>query len=306
LCIHPGRYYIEKERKLSSFENGKKVLGGGHSQAVYSGMISIGQQAWIGIGGYVLIVVADDLQQSLLLNIVVAGLVAAIIAVPTAFLLFRLRGSYFSIGTWVIAEVFRLLILSNTTWLGGGSGPGRTLEAANMLGRVLRIQVTCWLAIVVGVSTIALVYVLMGSRTGLGLKALRDSEKAAASLGIDTQRMKFIIFTLCAFGTAIVGAVIYLNVLRITPGASFSVQWSPFMFFIVIIGGIGTVEGPVIGAIIIIFIRQYLANYGEWSLILLGSVAVIMMIIAPQGIWGVLQRRWRLVFFPVQRRLHIP
>jgi branched-chain amino acid transport system permease protein len=271
--------------------------------AGYAGLVSIGQQAWIGVGAYTLIVVADDLRLPIVVGIVAGGLVAALLALPAAALLFRLRGGYLSIGTWVIAEVFRLLISSNTEWLRGGSG--RTLAAASSLGSS-RIALTYWLAVLVGLGATALVYGLMRSRPGLALTAIRDSEVAAASLGVSTQRLKLFVYLLCAFGTGMIGAVIYLNLLRVTPDAAFSVQWTAFMIFIVVIGGIGTIEGPIIGALIFFLLREQLANFGEWSLILLGLVAVGMMLFAPEGLWGLIQRRFHIEIFPVRRRLDLP
>ena len=269
--------------------------------AGYAGMVSIGQQAWVGLGGYALIVLADDLGINPFLAVLLAGVVGAAIALPTALLAFRLRGGYFAVGTWVIAEVFRLLIASSTGWLKGGLG--RTLAAAGQLERSQREIYTYLLALGIGIGAILLVYLLMRSKTGLGLTAIRDNEAAAASLGINTYTTKLWVYLLCAFGTATTGALIYLNLLRITPAASFTVQWTAFMIFIVVIGGIGTVEGPIIGTLIFFIIREYLSNFGEWSFILLGVVAVAMMLFAPQGVWGFLKERFALELFPVQRRL---
>lgn len=269
--------------------------------AGYAGLVSVGQQAWVGLGGYALIILADDLGLNLFLSVFLAGLVTMLIALPTAALVFRLRAGYFAIGTWVVAEVFRLLVASSTDWLKGGSG--RTLAAAGALERSVREDLTYWLAVLIGLGSIALVYALMRSQVGLGLTAIRDSETAAASLGVDTRRIKWLVYVVCAFGTGVVGALIYLNVLRITPEAAFSVQWTAFMIFVVVIGGLGTVEGPILGALIFFVIREYLSNLGGWSLILLGGVAVVMMLVAPQGVWGLLHERWRIELFPVRRRL---
>jgi branched-chain amino acid transport system permease protein len=271
--------------------------------AGYTGMVSIGQQAWIGVGGYTLIVAADDLGLPIPLGIALAGMLAALLALPAAALLFRLRGGYFSVGTWMVAEVLRLLVTNSTEWLRGGLG--RTLLAAGALAREARDLLTYGLAVLVGLGTVALVHLLMRSRAGLALTAIRDSESAAAGLGIDTRGMKLAVYLLCAFGTGVTGAVIYLNLLRITPDAAFSVQWTAFMLFIVVIGGIGTIEGPIIGAVIFFVLRQFLADFGEWSLILLGLVAVVMMLFAPEGVWGLVRRRWPVALFPVQRRAQV-
>jgi branched-chain amino acid transport system permease protein len=271
--------------------------------AGYAGMVSVGQQAWIGLGGYALLVFADDLKINMFLAVFAGGLVAALFALPAAALLFRLRAGYFAIGTWVVAEVFRLLVASNIKWLRGGSG--RTLAAAGLFERNLREDLTYWLAVLIGVGSIALVYLLMRSRLGLGLTAIRDSESASEALGVDTRRIKLLVYIICAFGTGVTGALIYLNTLRITPDASFTVQWTAFMIFIVVIGGIGTIEGPIIGTILFFLIREYLSDFGGWSLILLGSVAVVLMLVAPQGIWGLFHKRFGWELFPIQRRLEL-
>jgi branched-chain amino acid transport system permease protein len=268
--------------------------------AGYAGLVSVGQQAWLGLGGYALIVLADDVGVSMFLAVFLAGAFTALLSLPTAALVFRLRAGYFAIGTWVMAEVYRLLVASSTVWLQGGLG--RTLASAGALERGLREDLTYWLAVLIGAGAVALVYLLMRSRLGLGLTAIRDSESAAASLGVDTERVKLLVYVICAFGTGVAGALIYLNVLRITPDAAFSVQWTAFMIFIVVIGGLGTIEGPIVGAVIFFAIREYLANLGGWSLILLGLAAVFFMLLAPQGVWGLVQQRFGLEIFPVRRR----
>jgi branched-chain amino acid transport system permease protein len=270
--------------------------------AGYAGMLSIGQQAWIGLGGYTLFVVADDLQMPLILGFVVAALVSGLLALPASWLLFRLRGGYFAVGTWVIAEVFRLLVSNNVDWLRGGYG--RTLNLSD-LDRDTREIITYLLAVVIGLGATGLVFWLMRSRIGLALTAIRDSDVAAGSLGIHTTRMKLFVYVLCAAATGVVGSLIYLNLLRVTPDAAFSSQWTAFMIFIVVIGGIGTIEGPILGAIIFYFVRENLADFGEWSLIILGAVAIITMLVAPEGIWGIIKRRFTLEVFPVSRWLAV-
>jgi branched-chain amino acid transport system permease protein len=270
--------------------------------AGYAGLVSVGQQAWIGLGAYALIVFADDLHISPFLAVFMGGVIAAIFSVPSFAILSRLRGGYFAIGTWVVAEVFRLLIASNTGWLRGGLG--RSLQAAGQIDRALREDLTYWLALLIGLGSVALVYGLVRSRTGLGLTAVRDSESAASSLGINTLRLKWLVYVIAAFGTGVTGGLIYLSLLRVTPDAAFSPQWTAFMIFIVVIGGIGTIEGPILGTLVFFVLREYLSDFGGWSWILLGLVAVLVMLIAPEGLWGLIHRRFNLEIFPARRRLH--
>ena len=279
--------------------------------AGYAGMVSVGQQAWIGIGGYALMLIADKWGVNMYYAVFLAGGVTALISIPTAFIVFRLQAAYFAIGTWVMAEVFRLLIAGNTGWFRGESG--WTLASARNFSRDERELITYVLAVGVGLGSIALVYVLVRSRAGLGLTAIRDSEPGAASLGVNTYNIKLLVFVISAFWTGITGALIYVNLLRITPSAGFNVQWTAFMIFIVVIGGIGTIEGPIIGTLIFFYVREYLPNYAFmqniftepdiWSLIILGGVAVGMMLIAPQGVRGLLTRYLPLELFPVRRLL---
>jgi branched-chain amino acid transport system permease protein len=243
---------------------------------------------------------ADRLGLNIWLAVLIAAVVAAALSVPLAGLAFRLRGGYFAIGTWVIAEAIRLLI-SNIPAVGGGSGV--TLAAAAGIDRSLRIYLVYSLALVVGVGSIVTVYLLMRRRLGLALTANRDSEIAAGSLGVNVTRTKLIVYIIAAFGCALAGAVTYLNLLRIQPDSAFSVNWSAFMIFMVVIGGVGTIEGPLIGAVVFFALQQVLAPYGSWYLILLGAVAIVVALRAPRGLWGLIADRFGVQLFPVRRRL---
>jgi branched-chain amino acid transport system permease protein len=270
--------------------------------AGYAGLVSIGQQAYVGLGGYALMVLADDLGVNPFLAVPLAGLAAAAFALPTAALVFRFQGGYFAVGTWAVAEVYRLLI-ANTSALGRGTG--RTLRAVFPLARETRELATYALAVTLGVAAIVAVYLYLRSRPGLGLMAVRDSEPASQSLGVDVLRTKLAVYVVAAFGTGTTGALIYLNLLRISPDAAFSINWTAYTIFIVVIGGLGTLEGPIVGTVVFFLLRELLADYGSWYVILLGTLAVGVMMRYPQGLWGLVAGRWDLRFFPVQRRVRV-
>ena len=271
--------------------------------AGYGGLVSVGQQAFIGIGGYVLVVFALKAGVNVFLSVILAGVVAALIAVPTAAIVFRLRGAYFAIGTWVVAEVYRLLV-ANTTWLGGGSGLSIT-SAVKGVPRWWRDSITFWISVAIGVGAILLVYLLLRSRHGLALTAVRDSEPASESLGVQVRNMKWFVYIASAFGCGLTGALIFITKLRISPDAAFTIDWTAIMFFVVVIGGIGTIEGPLIGALIYFILRETLQDFGSWYLIILGLVAIVLMLKAPKGIWGWVADKYDIRFFPVQRRLKL-
>ena len=91
---------------------------------------------------------------------------------------------------------------------------------------------------------------------------------------------------------------------RISPDAAFSVlDWTANVIFIVVIGGIGTIEGPIVGVLVFYVLQSNLAHFGTWYLILLGVFAIVVMLFAPKGIWGYLSERYGLVLFPIRRRL---
>jgi branched-chain amino acid transport system permease protein len=284
--------------------------------AGYAGLVSVGQQAYVGLGGYVLFAAIIYAGIDPLAAILVAGIVSGLVAVPTAFIVFRLQGAYFAIGTWVVAEVFRLLF-AQVRALGGGTGTSLPVEATRSMAGVDAIAsvfdvraaaardiVSYWLGLALAAGSIAAIYMLLRTRAGLALSAIRDSELAAASVGVNAFRMKLFVYVGTAVGTGLAGAIIYLQLARISPDAAFSVlDWTAYVIVIVVIGGIGTLEGPLIGALIFYLLQDYLAIYGAWYLLLLGLLAIAIMLVAPRGLWGLLAERYDLHLFPVRRRL---
>lgn len=271
--------------------------------AGYGGLVSVGQQAFVGIGGYGLTVLCLNLGFNPFVAVPVAGLVTAVFAALTSLVVFRLRGAYFAIGTWVVADAYRLIAANISAW-GGGSGTSLT-NAMRGIPAWIRNATTFWIALGLCVGTMAVVYGLLRSRHGLALTAVRDSERASASLGVEVRRLKFMVYLISATLTGMIGALIYLTKLRISPDAAFTVEWTAFMIFIVVIGGIGTLEGPIIGTIILFVLRELLGDFGTWYLIVLGAVAILVMLRMPEGLWGRIAQRFDLHLFPVQRRLSL-
>jgi branched-chain amino acid transport system permease protein len=270
--------------------------------AGYAGLVSVGQQAFVGIGAYTLVYFGNERGVNIFLCVPLAGVIAAILALPIAGAAFRLRGGYFAIGTWVIAEVIRLVV-SNIDVVGGGTGT--SLTAVIGIDPQTRQEVTLWLALAAGAGSVLVVWWLLRSPLGAALRAVRDSEPAAAALGVRVTRAKLIAFVVSAAGCAIAGAIIYLNLLRVQPGAAFSINWTVFMIFIVVIGGIGTIEGPIIGTLLFFALQEWLSDAGAWYLIILGVLAIVVTIRMPNGIYGWFTQRTGVSLFPVGRRLEV-
>jgi branched-chain amino acid transport system permease protein len=283
-----------------------------------AGLVSVGQQAFIGLGAYTLFALTLIGNLDPLIAIPIGGAVAMLLALPTALVVFRLRGAYFAIGTWVAAEVFRL-VLAQMKQLGGGTGTSLGPEITNQMAGLNWIAMTFgvrisaardianyWLALVLLLGSLAFVFFVLRSRRGLALAAIRDSEAAAGSLGVDSFRAKLFVYLLTALGTGMVGALIYLQKARISPDAAFSVlDWTAYVIFIVVIGGIGTIEGPILGAIILYLMQNYLAHLGPWYLMMLGALAIVIMLLSPGGLWGFVTQRFDVQIFPVRRRLKV-
>ena len=273
--------------------------------AGYTGLVSVGQQAYVGFGGYSLFALAMFLGVPPLLAVPFAGFAGMLISIPVAALIFRLRGAYFAIGTWVIAEVFRLSA-AQVTQLGGGSGTSLPVDIVRSIAasRDMREASTYWAALALAALVIACVYGLLRSRHGLALTAIRDNELASQSLGINIVRIKLVTYVVTAGLTSMVGALIFLQKLRISPDAAFNVNdWTAFVIFIVVIGGIGTLEGPVIGTIVFFLLREYLADLGTTYLIILGVAAIVIMLKAPLGLWGYVKSRFNIELFPLSRKV---
>ncbi|WP_422038785.1 branched-chain amino acid ABC transporter permease [Roseibium sp.] len=284
--------------------------------AGYAGLVSVGQQAFVGIGAYAMFggVILLDLDP--LVSILIGGVAAALLAIPTAFFTFRLQGAYFAIGTWVVAEIVRLTVAQ---WkaLGGGTGTSlprsatREMFGLDFLKDTFGFKtsaatdvITFWLALVLAVVTVGVVYRLLRSRQGLGLAAVRDNQNAARSVGVDAQRLKTIVYLSTAFITGLAGALIYVQKARISPDAAFSVlDWTAYVIFIVVIGGIGTIEGPIIGVLVFFALQNSLSGYGSWYLLVLGLLGIVIMLFAPRGLWGLFTDRTGIELFPIRRRL---
>jgi len=272
--------------------------------AGFAGIISLGQQAFIGLGGYVLFFATMQMQWNPFAALLIAGLVGGMIAIPGALVVFRLQGAYRAIGTWVVAETFKL-VFSEIKSLGAGSGvslPASVARAVN-IGPLSRDTVLYSIALLIALLSIVCSYALLRSQAGLALKAIRDNEATARSAGVNSFRIKLIVFVATGFGTALAGALIYLSKLRVSPAAAFDINWTSYMIFIVVIGGIGTLEGPIVGTLVFFLLRQYLSDLGSWYLIILGAVAVVTMLRMPSGLWGTFAKSRNVSLFPTRRRL---
>jgi branched-chain amino acid transport system permease protein len=263
--------------------------------AGYAGLVSVGQQAYVGLGAFLVLWLAQH-GMGPFAAIPIATIGTAVIALPVSLLLLRLRGGYFAIATWVFADTCQLVI-SRFRSLGGGTGA--RLPGLSNLGHDLLGAYTYWAALAVALAAIAATYLTLRSRLGLLLTAIRDDEVGARSVGGRVTRAKRIVYLVAAAGCGAAGGVLIINQLGIESSAAFSVGFSAQMIFVTVIGGIGTIEGPIVGTVVYFVLQQTLARYGAWYLIAMGLVAIGVALWWPRGIWGAVSRRVRVQLFPV-------
>jgi len=263
--------------------------------AGYAGLVSVGQQAFVGLGAYFVLIAAQRGLEPFA-AIPLAAVACALVALPIAWLVFRLRGGYFAIATWVVADVCQLVI-SRFSFLGGGTG--KSLPGLGGADPALLGAATYWAALAVTMLALASVYLLLRRRVGLALTAVRDDEVGARSLGVRVGRTQRLVYLIAALGCGAAGGLLIVSQLNVEPASAFTVQWSAVMIFVTVIGGIGSVEGPIVGTVLYFVLQQTLAQYGAWYLIVLGAVAVVVAIWAPRGLWGLIADRTHLRLFPV-------
>jgi branched-chain amino acid transport system permease protein len=270
--------------------------------AGYAGLVSMGQQVFVGLGAYCLFFASMSLNVAPYWVLPLAPLVCALVAAVIALFLFRLREAYFAIGMWVFSEIVSLLI-SKSEWLGGERGMG--LRTARLVDARWLEPVTFWLSVAIAAGALVGTYRLMKSRVGLGLMTVRDNDLAATSIGVDVWLNRFIAFVISAAGTGLAGAVSFSATLYVAPGFAFDPNWVVAMMFIVLMGGIGTLEGPILGTIIYFALREIVTVVfklsGSWYLVGLGAVAMAAMLYAPAGLWPMVQDRLGIEWLRVRR-----
>ena len=254
--------------------------------AGYSGLISLCQPAFLGLAGYTVAIltwVSIPWWLGIVGGIIVAGIFAILISFPV----FRLSGMYFAIGTLVVPEALRIIFY---LWKPvGGELQGR--GAGYMIKDIANVQMSYvyWMAFAGAIISIIVMRVVLRSKLGLGLAAIRDNERTAASSGVDTFRIKVYPFVIAAVITGLAGAIFYIYQGYIEPASTFNVKWTMLILLSTVIGGLRTEGGPIIGTIVVVFLYFLLSRYAGYSLLIQGIILIVIMLFSPQGIVGILR-----------------
>jgi branched-chain amino acid transport system permease protein len=246
----------------------------------FAGLFSVGQSMFVGAGAYAtgMLIVRADLPLAVTLSLagLVAGAIAAVVALP----LMRLRAAYFSVASLGIALAAQAWML-NWEWTGASTGLNLPLSAyVDPIDQYL---------LAVGLAALTVSVVTFVVHTGLGLRtmALRDDELAAAEVGIRRTPITLAVWTISGVLTGLAGALIAIQKASLEPVSAFSITFTLDMIVASVIGGIGTIVGPILGAIVIYVVRQFLQDAQSWSSVINGILIIVVIRFAPRGLWGV-------------------
>jgi len=266
------------------------ILGG------FAGQVSFGHATFLGVGAYTTMILYLKLGISPWYGIPIGGLAAALIALPIGFICFRLRGPYFALSTLAVAEIVRLVALN---WESLTNGPVglliTTLPEVSFRGWMIDWESKTpfyYIVVIIALGAVAATYKMSGTRLGAYLLAIREDIDSAEAIGINTVQARVAALSLSAFFAGVAGGFYAMYFRYIDPDAVFSIALSVEMVFIAVVGGLTTIIGPLIGAIVLVtFGETFREILLVGHLILYGIAMMLAIRYMPEGIWGKL-RLW--------------
>ena len=193
--------------------------------------------------------------------------------------LLRLQGAYFAVATWLIAAAVASVFGG---WEVVGAGGGLNIPSDTTLAERYYVGL-----LILAASTLA-VWWLLRSKYGLALTAVRDDEEAAMTVGVDVRRAKTLVFLISAPMVGLAGGLFYIDNVTITPPDAFHIRWSAFIVFVVVSGGMGSLAGPIVGAVLYVIVDRLVAGYLGTGELALGVFAVLIILLLPRGLMGVI------------------
>jgi branched-chain amino acid transport system permease protein len=259
------------------------ILGG------YAGYVNFGSGAFFAAGAYVAVALIKAFEAPLALQVVAAMLVTGLLGFAVGAMTLRLRGIFFSIATVAVAVICETVVM-NWSFVGGARGiavlaPPSTLFASNT--RMLFVLMAAFALLAVAVAR-----AIQISWLGRGLRALRDSEEAAESLGVPTLRLKLLAATVSGALMGLAGAPFPTYMNFVEPASAFSLNYAVSALAMPIIGGTAHWVGPVLGALLLASMQQIVTVTvsSELNVLIVGVLLVAFVVLAPRGILGLLQR----------------
>jgi branched-chain amino acid transport system permease protein len=280
-----SQLYSGQERTVAAIlmfvalAQGWNLIGG------FAGYASFGQVVFFGVGGYFTAVAMSHWHFSFWLSLVLSGLVAGAFGALIGLPLLRLKGHYFAIATLGVAEGMREVVTNLPDLTGGGAGI--TVPTVGDQATTAYLGNDGFYLLFLAIAVLAVVVSALVSRNKLGfaLRAIHQDEDAAGAMGINTTRAKVTTLALSGMITGLVGASYAFQQVTIFPERLFDVDITVLMVVMVVIGGSGTVLGPLLGAVILQFLSEWLRqNYTEVHTLILGVIIIIAVVLLPQGL----------------------
>lgn len=280
--------------------------------AGYAGQISLGHAAFFGMGAFVAAWLTtpsgagfpESLQLPVLVAVLVGGLASALVALVLGGIIFRLRGHYFAIGTLALAAVIELVMLDQRSLTGGSTGYYIDSDLGLPGVPVSHGDVVFYLTLAATVATVGVTYSIVRGPGGLAMQAVHDDEDAASSLGVNPLKYKVYAFVVSSFLAGLAGALYGHYTLYINPESTLAVTWTIDTLVVVILGGMGTFVGPLLGAALFVLLDKGLpvalrtvadlfaleggtsALVDSLSTTVEGVLIILFIIFVPQGLYG--------------------
>ncbi|HET6626549.1 MAG TPA: branched-chain amino acid ABC transporter permease [Nocardioidaceae bacterium] len=279
-----SQLYVGQERTVSAIfmfvalAQGWNLIGG------FTGYACFGQVVFFGLGGYTTAVAMTHWGMNFWPMLLISGVVAALFGALIGLPLLRLKGHYFAIATLGVAEGMREVVTNLTDLTGGGSGI--TIPTVGEEATTTYLGNDGFYLLFLGLAAFSVLVGGLVSRNkfGFALRAINQDEEAAGSMGINTTRAKVAAFSLSGFVTGLVGATYAFQQAVIFPERLFDVDITVLMVVMVVIGGSGTVLGPLLGAVVLQFLSEYLRqNFTSAHTFILGAIIIVAVVLLPQG-----------------------
>ena len=260
--------------------------------AGFTGYPAFGDVVWFGLGATVTAALMVKAEWEFAASVPVAVGLCTVLAALVGPALLRLRGHYFAIGTLALNEATRALVQNDPGGLtGGGLGLALPLTTGSVESTARFFYYLFFAAMVL---TVATSLVLVRTRIGYGLRAIRANEDAAASLGVNTTLLKTFAWTISASLIGLTGAIYAYFIHYIDPPTAFDIGTSIKMFVILLLGGVGTVFGLVVGAFgIQILEAEVISNFFSYHLMVFGGIVIAIVLLVPSGVIPFVRRRGR-------------
>ena len=262
----------------------------------YAGYVSFGHIVFFGLGGYIGFYFISELGWSLFPGTIAGGITAGLLALLLGLAILRLRGAYFALATIGVNEAVRTLV-NNLRFLGGPVGMELNFKVYQEYGGATNMQwITYWAMFGLTLAAVLLSYWVKFSRFGLGLMAIREDEDAAMTMGVRTPIAKTWAYVLSAVIPGMVGVIFFFRNSSVEPHEAFRLHRSIEMIVMVMLGGQGTVQGPIFGAAFYEWLRGFLLTspiFKNLQLAFAGLLLLLIVQFVPEGIIGWLRGRFR-------------